>query len=306
MRDHNILLPIPAPGMDLDHAAMTTDHRDERRPGRGAGVSLFRRGPAAPSPDRRAGQPQIRARDEASSPMLLPLVNSARVWSSLNPVTPDPDVMARNGLFPISTTGSAAVRFDLLRTQMLLALAERGWTRIGVTAPTRGCGASHVALNLALSFARRPEGRTVLVDLDLRAPVLARRLGLADMPPLRDYLADGQPIEAQFRRIGQTLALGLNGRAEPDPGPLLQSHAGALALDAIAAHLEPGLILFDLPALLEDDEVLALRDQLDAVLLVTDGTRTSPADLRAAARLLEGRLPLLAVILNRGEEAGRG
>ena len=125
------------------------------------------------------------------------------------------------------------------------------------------------------------------------------------MPPLRAYLMDDQPLESHFLRYGPGLALGANGRAEADPSSILHGRACDLALDAIGVQLEPGLILYDLPPLLDGDEVLALKPQLDAVILVADGTSTSPADLNASARLLDGKLPILAVILNRGEDAAR-
>lgn len=287
---------------------MTVKKGEDRPAPRTSAVTLFRRGGESHPPKplaRRLVSPQIRARDIFSGDAPDALVNSARVWSSLNRIDLDFAVLAGNGLFPRADAESAAMRFDLLRTQMLHALAERGWSRIGITAPRRGCGASFIAANLALSFARRPDGSTVLIDLDLRHPALARQFGLADVPPLRAFLMDDQPLESHFLRYGQGLALGLNGRAEPDPGAILHARACDMALEAVSVQLEPGLILFDLPPLLEGDEVLALKPQLDAVILVADGTRTSPADLNACTRLLDGQVPILTAILNRGEDAAR-
>lgn len=308
MRDHNILMPLGQEREDLGSSDMASKREDDRSAARPTNVTLFRRqadSPAAAVPERRPAPSQIRARDIFSGAAPAIMVNSARVWSSLNRIEPDFATMAGNGLFPRADAASPAQRFDLLRTQMLHALAERGWSRIGVTAPRRGCGASFVAANLALSFARRPDGRTVLVDLDLRHPALARLFGLADVPPLRAYLMDEQPLEAHFLRCGPGLALGPNGRAESDPSAILHSRVCDLALDAITIQLEPGVILYDLPPILEGDEVLALKPQLDAVILVADGTSTSPADVNACTRLLEGKLPILAAILNRGEDAAR-
>jgi hypothetical protein len=56
-----------------------------------------------------------------------------------------------------------------------------------------------------------------------------------------------------------------------------------------------------------NDDLLALAPCLDAVLLITDGTKTSPEEIRACERMLEGRLPLMGVVLNRaqGFSAGR-
>lgn len=308
MTNRNILMQIPQRHMDLGHSEMTDSGQKLRQGVKANTVTLFGRQRAAapaPAPASDLPLPQIRSRDIFSGATPVPLINSARAWASLNAVVPDEAVMAGNGLFPRPDHDGPAQRFDLLRTQILHALADRGWSRIGVTAPRRGAGASFVAANLALSFARRPDGRTVIVDLDLRHPALAMRLGLAEVPPLRGYLLEGQPLESQFLRFGSGLALGLNGQPEADPASVLHARACDLALDAISVQLEPGLVIFDLPPLLEGDEVLSLKGQLDAVILVSDGTSTSPAELTAAARLLDGRIPILAVLLNRGEDAGK-
>lgn len=308
MRDHNILMPFLQKHEDLGSPEMAANREENRPSARPANVTLFRRQsdalPQVPA-ERRPAAPQIRARDIFPNSAPAALVNSARVWASLNRIEPDLETLAGNGLFPMAEEAGPAQRFDLLRTQMLHALAERGWSRIGLTAPRRGCGTTLIAANLALSFARRPDSRTVLVDLDLRRPALARLFGLTDVPPLRPYLSEDQPLESHFLRIGTGLALGANGRGESDPSSILHGRACDIALDAIAAQLEPGVILYDLPPLLDGDEVLALKPQLDAVILVADGTSTSPGDLNACTRLLDGQLPILAAILNRGEDAAR-
>jgi Mrp family chromosome partitioning ATPase len=83
---------------------------------------------------------------------------------------------------------------------------------------------------------------------------------------------------------------------------MLHSPEAAEALAAITELLDPEVVLIDLPPVLAGDDVLAVAGQVDAVLLVTDGTRTRPEEIRACERVLEGRLPLLGVVLNRAEE----
>lgn len=299
MRVHNMLQPHPVPHADMERFAMTSDQRGDRRPGRGGSVPLFRRGrDQAPGP---AQKPISQSRDLVLAPVPHPLVAKRRMWESLNAVVPNGPWLQGNGLFP-EAKGEIAAAFDLLRTQSLQAMSDRGWMRLAVTSPTRGCGATLVAANLALSFARRPASRAVLLDLDLAQPALDRVLGLGDVPPLRDFLLGDQPLESNFLRIGQTLALGLNGLSEPDPASVLLSPDAALALESLVTQLEPEIVIMDMPPALGGDEVIALRNQIDAVLLVADGTRTAPEEIRACERLFKDRIPLLGVVLNRAED----
>lgn len=283
---------------------MSADRNDPRNGGKPAGASVFRPGHVIPTHaatyDLATGREIFTARAE------LPLINPARVWESLGPLSLSAKHLAGNGLFPQSDSDPAASAFDILRTRLLHGLAEKGWRRIAVTSPTHGCGKSFVATNLALSLARRATSRTVLVDLDLRRPRLADLLGVTDAAPLEDFLSGDQPLESQFRRFGRTLALGMNGEAVEQASERLHNPDTALALDAMLAQLDPEVVLYDMPPALVGDDVLALTPCIDAVLLVTDGTRTSPEDIRACERLFEGRLPLMGVVLNRAQDRKAG
>ncbi len=264
------------------------------------GVSLFRHGQAA---DRRPVMLE-RSNQIVPSVTILPasLFNRGKVWESLSPVTLDADHLIGNGLFPFASADPAATAFDMLRTRLLQGLSEKGWRRIGVTSPTHGCGKSFVASNLALSLARRPDSRTVLIDLDLRRPQLANLLGLRDTGSLQDYLSGEQPLESHFCRVGRNLALGMNGNSVQDSSGLLHNPETGHALQAVTDHLDPQVALFDLPPALVNDDVLALAPHLDAVLLVTDAKRSSPEEIRACERQFIGRIPLLGAVLNRASD----
>lgn len=264
------------------------------------GVSLFRTGQAPARMPVTLDQATGREIFAAALPELL--FNPVKVWESLAPVVLKADHLTGNGLFPTVTGDPAAAAFDILRTRLLQGLAEKGWRRIAVTSPTHGCGKSFVAANLALSLARRPDSRSVLLDLDLRRPQLAGMLGLREVGPLREYLTGEQPLESQFHRVGRTLALGLNGTAVPDASEVLHHPETQAALQAMTDQLDPQVVILDLPPALVNDDVLALAGQVDAALLVTDGTRTTPEDIRACERLFAGRLPLMGVVLNRAQD----
>lgn len=276
---------------------MTSD-RQGGKPGSGRAVSVFGHG-------RLAGKADVPAvPDPVLRSALLPMRHDPdRLWADLPMFQLDPATAEAGHLIVTHREDPVGLLYDHLRTRLLQALQERGWTRVAVAAPTRGCGASLVAANLALSLARRPSGRTVLVDLDLRAPSLAGLFGVDNPGRLRDVLTGAAPMESHFLRLGRTLALGLNGRAETDSAELLQEPGTAAALEAVLEDLSPDVVIYDLPPVLGSDDVLAFLPEVDGILLVADGTRTTAAQMRDCERLLKDHTQVLGVVLNRAEDS---
>lgn len=282
----------------LDESAMNTeDHGSKRARGPGSAVSLF--GHARRTPD---ALPSL-VNDQLRSALLPARHEPERIWAALPEITLPDEIAAMNHLVIAHDEDPVGLLYDHLRTRVLQAMQERGWTRIAIAGPTRGCGASLVAANLALALARRPSGRTLLLDLDLRRPSLAERFNWPDPGALRDVLDGTQPMEGQFVRFGRTLALGLNGRVETGAAEFLQEPGTANALDAILEDLAPEVALYDLPPVLESDDLLAILPEVDCVLLVADGKRTRAEHVRECERLFEGRTQLLGVVLNRAEDS---
>lgn len=264
-------------------------------------------GPSFRSPPHAAELPAVLTNQGGTAMVSLdpvaPRNNPGRNLESLSPVQLSAEHLVGNNLFPAASNEPTAAAFDVLRGSLLQGLKEKGWTRVAVTSPTHGCGKSFVAVNLALSLARRPDSRTVLMDLDLRQPRLARDLGLEEDLALEEFLTGVQPMEALFRRFGRTLALGLNSTAVPTASERLHAPDTKTALAQMITELEPEVALYDMPPLLVCDDVLALAGSLDCVVLVTDGTRSSPEEIRAAETALRDRIPLLCVVLNRAQDA---
>ncbi|MEQ9261284.1 MAG: CpsD/CapB family tyrosine-protein kinase [Roseovarius sp.] len=189
---------------------------------------------------------------------------------------------------------------DVLRTQILQKMRAEGWTRLAITAPTTGCGATFITLNLALSLSAVRDARTVLLDLNQRAPGIAPALGLRNAPPI-SLMLDGKLSAPEYlRRAEPNLAVGLNGGTPENPAETLQSRSAAMALDEIGYTLAPDVVLCDVPPMLEYDDMTAFLPLVDCVLLVADGTKTLSAQVDACAQMLDGKAPLLGVVLNRG------
>lgn len=303
MANHDILLSSANWQTDLGQAPMDDENfrrmaEDLNRP-RTANISLFRHTATTPHP---AEVEHVTTTSSAIVPFQMPTPNPERVWESLSAVTLNAGKLAGKGLFTNPQQSKSTGYFDILRTRLLHAMQERGWKRIAITSPTHGCGKSFVAANLALSLARRPSSRTVLMDMELRQPGLAKLFGIDDAGSLREFLTGEQPLESHFRRVGRTLALGLNGIAMPDAAETLHEPSTGTSLSEMIAQLEPEMVVIDAPPVLVNDDVLALLPHVDAVLLVIDGTKTSAEEVRACERLFADQCPLMGVVLNRAQD----
>lgn len=288
--------PDAAPTL-MDEAQFRKLEEERDRP-RAGGTNLFGRkghAPQEPAPVR-------------NLPVLHPdasrHIDAVRLWNDLSPVTLDDDWLTGGGLYPRPSTDPAAAAFDILRTRVLMALRDNGISRIAVTSPTHGCGKTLVAANLALSLSRRPGSRTLLMDMELRRPQLAEVMGLHETAPLRDVLMGRKPFRSHILRTGGTLALALNGRAEPHAAEILMAPETQETLAAISDALEPEVVIYDMPPALVSDDVVGFAPQIDAVLLVADATQTTAEEVKACERLFEDRIPLLGVVLNRSQEVG--
>ncbi|MFK7939693.1 MAG: CpsD/CapB family tyrosine-protein kinase [Roseovarius sp.] len=230
---------------------------------------------------------------------------SSDPWDTLPLVLPDAQAHAQAGapLVDYHRDHPASKAFDLLRTRLVQALRQNGWSRIGVAAPTTGCGATFTAVNLALSLARVPGSRSALIDLDQRKPGVANALGLKGDWPIADFLSGRTLMEEHMVRMSETLALALNSEVNVNASEQLHDHVTAAVLEDAEEDLSPDVVLYDLPAMLEYDDLAAFLPQLDGVLLVSDGTKTTKHQIEECERILDGQSPLLGVVLNRGRSA---
>lgn len=228
--------------------------------------------------------------------------NPDMALNRLRAVSLDPVRLARNRVVTADRSDPAHVAFDVLRTRLLRALRAKGWSRVAITSPTPGCGKTFVASNLALSLSRQASCRTVLMDMDLRLPSLATRLGIGYPGDIQDFLMGRRSVEAHFQRVLPNLVVGLNESPVADAAELLQEPTTALTLGAMRTALRPDVVIYDLPPTLVCDDVLAFLPQVDGVLLVAGGGLSSAEDIRKCERLFADQVPLLGVVLNMAED----
>ena len=192
-----------------------------------------------------------------------------------------------------------------LRTNLQFSSLDRPLRTLIVTSPSPTEGKSTTLANLGVVMAQAGR-RVILVDSDLRRPVLHRIFGLENERGLTDVLLDDElSLDGHLKPTGvESLWLLNTGPLPPNPSELL----GSARMSALVKRLkeEADVVLFDSPPVLAVTDASVLGAWADGVLLVTDAgqTRRSLAK-EAAERLRQVGANLVGATLNR-LRPGRG
>lgn len=222
----------------------------------------------------------------------------ANAWTGLPEIQLTAAQLARGRIFT-AAGGEAATPFDMLRTRMMRELRSRGWRRVAITAPRTGTGTSTVAANLAFSLARQSDLRSVLIETDLRNPSLVSMLGLDVRPQFSELLDGSAELPEHLLRVGDTLCLALNSAPVPTAAELLQHQKVPKLLEEFERRLDPSVMLFDLPPMLESDDTLAFLDKVDCALLVVAADSTQMPEIDACVEDISRHTSALGVVLNK-------
>ncbi len=131
-------------------------------------------------------------------------------------------------LAPLEVLSSAtpwAEAFRVLRTNMQYVEVDEDQKVIVMTSSLPGEGKTTTAINLALTTAMAGQ-RVVLVEADLRRPLIAQRLGLDGAVGTTNVLIGKVSLADALQEYGDTgLQVLACGPIPPNPSELLQSHA---------------------------------------------------------------------------------
>jgi len=166
-------------------------------------------------------------------------------WDALMAFTPDPRHLERHLVRTLRASADAKP-FDIMRTKLLHQMRSNGWRRVALASPDSGCGKTLLTLNLGLSMARQSDLATMLVELDMRRPTMARTLGLGAKHQFSEVLSGRAASDHHMARIGETLAVATHHRPEPAAAELLASKSAGQMLDRVEADFAPDVMLFDL------------------------------------------------------------
>jgi Mrp family chromosome partitioning ATPase len=171
--------------------------------------------------------------------------------------------------------------FDMLRTQVLRSMDQNAWKTVAVTSPTPNCGKTLTAINLAFSIARQPGRQVLLADMDLRKPQISNCLGLVQGGGTIDVLSGRISLSDAITRVraGNCSLKVLPTSPISQSSDLMGSQEMATFFQDIRAHAQSMVVIFDMPPLLNSDDVAAVLPQIDCALLVAAVGNSTPRDI---------------------------
>lgn len=222
----------------------------------------------------------------------------AQRWLALPEVQIPVRRLRRNRILT-SMGGKESAEFDMIRTRIIQAQKANGWQRIAITSPNPSSGKSTLVLNLAFSFARQPEQRCLIAEVDLRRPSLAKTLGIKQGYNFASVLGGSGSFEDNSFRVGSNLIFSTNEKPTRNSAELLQSDRTTAALDAIHTRYAPTVTLFDMPPMLVGDDAISFLPKVDAAILVVAAEQTTKKQIDLCEREIASHTNVLGIVLNK-------
>lgn len=190
-----------------------------------------------------------------------------------------------------------AESFRQIRTNLQFANVNSDSKAILVTSSLPGEGKSTTASNMAIAMAQAGQ-RVVLVDADLRRPMVASYLGLEGSAGLTTALIGAADVEDLLQPWGNDdLHVLSSGQIPPNPSELL----GSAAMSQLINRLEQTFdaVIIDAPPLIPVTDATVLTQRVGGVVLVVGSGKIKTQDLEKSLSSLElVSANVLGVVLN--------
>jgi tyrosine-protein kinase Etk/Wzc len=212
----------------------------------------------------------------------------------------DPEVNAINErlvthLRPKSPVSEA---YRTLRTNILFSAPDNPKHIIMMTSTGPREGKSTSVANLAITFAQMGT-KTLLIDADLRRPMLNKLFQMDKEPGLTNVLVGGEKLDDVVKDIPEVpnLSVLTCGVIPPNPAELL----GSAFMKNLLEHARQNydMILIDTPPIIAVTDPSVLARIVDGVVMVVRiGSTQRGAALMAAEQLRRVEAPMIGVMLN--------
>ena len=198
--------------------------------------------------------------------------------------------VSENPLSPISDA------FRTLRTNVGFASVEKPVKSLLITSANPSEGKSTLSLNLAVVMAQCGK-YTLLVDADLRRPVLHRYMGIDNREGLSDLYGSQTQVVSVIHPWGDPpIGVLTSGALPPNPTELLSSQR----MDSILNELKKQsdiIILDSAPAIVSDP--IALSAKVDSVLITVEPGKTKIGSAQVLLEQLQrANANVLGVVMN--------
>lgn len=186
---------------------------------------------------------------------------------------------------PIVPSSPPTDDYRILRSSIESLSLARPIKSILVTSPSERAARTTTVSNLGIVMAQAGM-RTVLVDADIRQPMLHDIFGVPESPGLTDYLQSvGLVKEALKPTSTENLQILTTGAHVSNPSELLDSPGMPRLLELLQSIAD--VVIVDCPSPLHFSDAVLLSKHVDGVLLVLTAGRTRRDAAQSSVMLLE-------------------
>jgi capsular exopolysaccharide synthesis family protein len=185
-----------------------------------------------------------------------------------------------------------------LRTSILYSSPDKPIKSMIISSAGPGEGKTTTTTNLAITFANMGK-KTLLIDADLRRPVLHHVFGVEQSPGLTDYLLGSIDNFDTLVKPTETknLFICTSGISPPNPSELLGSKYMSELIGLLESNWD--IILLDTPPLVAVTDATIISREIDAMILVVHSGKTDKHSFERTIKSLRIiDVPLLGVVLN--------
>ncbi len=195
--------------------------------------------------------------------------------------------------------------YRAIRTNIQFSKIDAPLKSLVVTSAAPSEGKSTTAANLAFTTAQAG-AKTLLIDADLRRPVVHSLFGLNREPGMTNVLVERLPLEQVIKPSGvENLDILTCGAIPPNPAELL----GSQRMQDLVVQLKGryDLVIFDSPPAITVTDTAVLSSQVEGVVMVVLSHGTDRRALARAKNLLANvNANILGAIFNRIDLSGIG
>lgn len=194
--------------------------------------------------------------------------------------------------------------YRVARTALMVTNRKDDVRTMMMTSPQPGDGKSTTISNLAVSFARAGK-KVLLIDADMRRPVIAGLFAVKNDPGLSDVLRGGIATSGAIQESEvPNLFLMANGSPTSDPAELLESSRFQMLLAEVAMTYD--LVLIDAPPLLAVADPAIIAPMVDSIVLTVRVSKNGRRPVEQATKILQDlELTPSAVIVNGVDQDAR-
>ncbi len=186
--------------------------------------------------------------------------------------------------------------YKILRTNLLFSLSTSERRTVVVNSAQPGEGKSTIALNLSLALSEAKH-KTLLIDGDLRKPVMHKRLKIKNTVGLSNILAGFAEESEAIVAYAENLDVIPAGEIPPNPSELL----GSPAMERFLQRMEKSydfIILDTPPSMVVADAMAVAPLTAGIVLVIREGVTIHPNLEKTLAHMEFAGIKVLGMVLN--------